>query len=727
MRLLSVLLSLVLIFSGCGGGDSSSSSSSDVKELDSIPFSEKKTVELFNKRMVDYADQTSEIESKVWDILKNLTDNFTSDFASANDEKREEFYIELSKLNDLLDENLFMAYNLINILNSSPTLKEKLSRALSSYKSRNGEVVVKKRFLVTTAFIVGGIALSVGGLVTHALNKKRIKLTIKNIKSLTEDQVKAFNEQINIPRDTTKEELLDKFNNMNFVQKIVTSNKMNFFVSEIENFKAMEEYQNNYIQTGRKLVTAAVTAEVGLSTTATGGQYIDKAASFVASKVGLSPGLAEIAGKTVDLVVSYAGTQPLDIVATMASKTKKKKTIPSSNMPKEKALEILKDKDASVIDKEKARNKIQEEIAQKSGLVTKKNDSNIEVTIPEKMAIKKQKDVKGGDIIKMPSTGSNSDITIVTDKKIPELIKNMKDNNLKLEPADIEEYFTKESLNKNIVFSLHQERISKSENSITYEITARIFGVKEPLKVKISSNNAKIEGSKIKTIQKDGDLSWKVTVSSKDADVLIELDNGQKNSVFLLGTGIAKIDHSFDGNKYVGTYTKTDDPSGECESGGSVKLLVKDGIVDGSASASWGEVSISGYKVRDAEFSGTADDGTFWKGKFTDTKAYGTYRNSEWNCGGTWTLDRQEENKVIKKWTINYKSKECSFLKGTLQMPVYSNGKVGVPGYYDGSYKGNDVKLSYMSTFFFNGTFESGRMKHSSGCNGTYTGYLDKK
>ncbi len=98
--------------------------------------------------------------------------------------------------------------------------------------------------------------------------------------------------------------------------------------------------------------------------------------------------------------------------------------------------------------------------------------------------------------------------------------------------------------------------------------------------------------------------------------------------------------NNFDGNNYVGTYSRTSGNDYDWGASGAVESFVSNSKVNGVVYGREGASIAFGYEISDNRFRGTTSDGTSWEGIVTSSKINGTYRNSQWNCEGTFTLNR---------------------------------------------------------------------------------------
>lgn len=123
-----------------------------------------------------------------------------------------------------------------------------------------------------------------------------------------------------------------------------------------------------------------------------------------------------------------------------------------------------------------------------------------------------------------------------------------------------------------------------------------------------------------------GDLVNSVTFNSASKITM----NGDFLTIF------TRNDSSFNGNSYSGRYTFTSGSFANCDAGGTVDVLIKNDKVNGIVTDYYGgSVTVDGLSISNGKYSGTASDGTIWSGVIRTDGFEGTYRNSQWNCNGT--------------------------------------------------------------------------------------------
>ncbi len=441
-KLLICLVTLILVFSGCGGGGGSDSANtnngSGTQNNHQDKSSEEQKVKLFNTRMLEYSNHTSKISAKIVSILRDSSNNFTTDLEDMSYDDAIKVMDKTDDLNGLLDEDLLLKYELSNILNSSSTLQKGLSRNLSYIQQPK-----KKRFVfvIGTGFVVAGVGYTLKTTLFDTgkeVNEDRNKITESVISTLSPRDLKKFNKEakLGLPENITNSQMLAAYKKLSFTQRNIVSTRMMAFAnhsladedSDLDPDFAIA-YKENSVKAAVKLGKAAVVAEANLIAAALGGQGVDKLAGWMAKNIGLSEAGQAIVAGSADMLVSLTGNQPLDhignLVTASASKKTKKIKIKKSKMDLKKAKETLKDDDASQEDKEEARNKIIEEIGKKTKTIKKDGSSQIELEVPEKTSIQTNKDVKDLDEVKVGDTGDDSIILVIAKDIIPEIKKNI--------------------------------------------------------------------------------------------------------------------------------------------------------------------------------------------------------------------------------------------------------------------------------------------------------------
>lgn len=540
---LSLALSTSLLLVGCGGGGGSSSTSDESQisgsliQIDKIPSTNIERLSLFNKRTIEYSDQTNAIYSKVLTTLKDVSNNFTKNLLEVDHEDGKKLYEGIDSIDAMIDDNILMAYNVVNLI-----YPKKITKGVNSREKR----------LLGTFVLVSGIAAILGGTIGQAAidaNKRKSKITTNIMSNMNKNHLAEFSSSLGLPKDTTNAQLLDYYAKQGYRKQNAINTRMHGFViaklgdggfSSDTAIEYNKKYNDNTLLSAYKLGEAGVDASVGLHTTAAGGQLVDKAGAWIGNNIGMSSSNAKNFGTVVDLAVGYAGYQPTDIVkkivVSQSSSRKKKKTIPRSPMTTQKAINTLKGGSSSAKDIEDARNRLQQDIALKANIGKRNGDGSVEVELGAKMAISTINNVKAGGRIKIPKIGEKEDIVLIGDRKIPTRFKDIIVNSgdlLNLGMTTLEEFFAPQDPS----FTISSKVSKKDVDSITYIVSATLKGIKKPTSIKISVTNA-ATSSITKTLYKDGTVSWSVTVLEKDATIaLTRLDTKITKSLTLKGVG----------------------------------------------------------------------------------------------------------------------------------------------------------------------------------------------
>ncbi len=558
-KLLTCLVALPLVFNGCGGGGGadtgSSKSNTRTKNGYQHKGSEEKKVRLFNSRMLEYSNHTSKINTQIVSILKDASNNFNTDLENMSYKDAMKVMDEVETLSGMLDEDLLLKYELSNILSSSSILQRNLTRSIKK------PVEERLVFIAGVGFVVAGVGYALkttifdGGRQAH---EDRNKITEQVISALSPRDFKRFHKEarLGLPDDATSAHFLAAYRQLSFNDRNIISSRMMAFATEglaDENSDLDPDfalaYKENSVKTAINLGKAAVVAEANLITTVLGGQGVDKIAGWLAKNIGLSEAGQAIVAGTSDMLVSVSGNQPLDYIGNMVtgstSKKKNKIKIKKSKMDLEKAKKTLKDDDASLENKEKARNKLREEIARKTKIITKEDASQIEIEVPKKTSLQTTKNVRNSGKVKVGDTGGDSTILILSEKIIPEIKKNISviaDPILEIGGTLVEtlsksEPETKPSQNDQDLdlIKVSYVKISEDALSIDYKVVARATNLKENATATISITNAAVS-NRTKTLRKGGSVSWVVSVAEKDATCSISV-KGQVYDARLKGLG----------------------------------------------------------------------------------------------------------------------------------------------------------------------------------------------
>ena len=294
--------------------------------------------------------------------------------------------------------------------------------------------------LILTAIFIAGIGLlGYGGYKTvkKAVNKN-VDIAEKSIQDATDAQLNRINEELGLPVGTSKANALAEFqrirneeslSNVNTAAKNILA--IETLETDVSSLAHANEVKQTQVEIAVELGEGGVNMYAGAITTVTGGQGV--------SQLGQAVGLSETGAAIVDLGVSAAGYQPLDVlgkhVSVVASSKEKKEQIidkPESEIEEDTAIAIIEKAAEDNLDEVtldefgNALDTIATEIADKYklDLETVDYDDYKLVKIPLKYHLQTIEDLENAELIKIPDLGL-SDFLISSDDTVPDVIEDI--------------------------------------------------------------------------------------------------------------------------------------------------------------------------------------------------------------------------------------------------------------------------------------------------------------
>lgn len=435
---------LILILNGCGGGGGSSSAgstSTTPSSVDDLPLTISSSVDDAGSAQAGISDiasitQYNSTRSKmvttltagmsgIIDAIETGSDNFskrvTAQNLTTNDVKGFTNGMVLN-LNHFAKTTLY-EHDLMTLEKSFGQQSVLLQSTLNEKEPR-------------VFFLVAGIALTgyfgYQGIVSTI--QTRLDPSEKVLQQVTEGSSthQQINLELGLESDATRTATLDAYQNLGLMEKLNKAHR----ISEIdldnpEGSIAANDLFESTASSFQEAGKAALSTEVGFSASATGGQLMDKILS--------TTGLSGTAAGTVDLAISAAQLQPLDIIAnnvtvSAESNTSTTKIIPatSGNMSIQDAKTILTDiangnlnniKDVSELESAGAvlAKDIANNVSNSNG-VTENSDGSLVVQVPTDTFFQNIDELGSGDSFTITNEGP-FDITISGEGKIPEIIE----------------------------------------------------------------------------------------------------------------------------------------------------------------------------------------------------------------------------------------------------------------------------------------------------------------
>lgn len=604
--ILSTALSALLLLQGCGGGGgggASSSGDADITTMGTIDVPQ--TVEdrqaLYNVKIDTYSAQIEKSRRLLDKMLVNVSNDFQK-VPDASNMTMSEIDAMYDQLNGALPEYA----KLMLISNEIATLEAEMN---SDIKTAPG-MQAHPRFIFTS-IIVSGVILGMAGMYKWAIdaNNERKIIVTKAIAKATPKQLTRYNEALGIDKGSSKQEALRVFNAMGFrdSEAMVKRFEGCFYdnIAEDGDIDASEKIKAQAVKTVQKAGYVAVSTVVGQLLNAAGGQGVDKILSGSAKLLGASAEDAALIGAVGDLVVSAKGKQPLDFLTNHLTIVQQSKDVYEESVAEAKqsisdAIKLIRKVaenqlpgNVSIDDLSDAATALMRNIALHTGQGKENPDGSVTIKIPYRTAITTATNVKNGDTVPVPES-DDSDLLIVGDGKIPEVLKDQTisgETTIEIGAQDIK---ATESM------TLSATVISSDKDSVVYKVTAKLSGITKHTTVTLDVQNAATGGSK-KSLDKDGSVSWSVTVLDKDASVSVtRSDTGASESLTLKGTGNTPVDiyDAFAIVNYKYTCYLYDDlgkPAGNSESDGSEVL----GIMGTSPQSFDTDFSVEGYVSSD--------------------------------------------------------------------------------------------------------------------------------
>lgn len=249
------------------------------------------------------------------------------------------------------------------------------------------------------------------------------------------DQHKQINSALGLKPEASKTETKQAFENLGLNSKLSKAKEIEAIDRDPDTgqLTVQDKIPQAIKETSVELGKTAVTTTVGAATTVTGGQGIDKLAQ--------AAGLSSKAAATVDLAVSAANAQPLDILANSLtvnanSNTTTPVTIPKSqsSMTVDQAKDLMKNVSGKGLDSVKnpqdlidAANVLASDMAKMYPDQFKpvtNADGSTTVQMPDKTHIMNVDNPVNNQTLKIPDLGL-SDVLISLQNYVPELIKNL--------------------------------------------------------------------------------------------------------------------------------------------------------------------------------------------------------------------------------------------------------------------------------------------------------------
>jgi hypothetical protein len=650
-------LSTVLVLGGCGGGDGSSSStnnSSVFVTLSPDDIQNNLDANIYHQQFAQNLKENSQLvlqSNGIVDLavkLKNTQLNDTN-------------FMSLTKSYDDAMINLVLQSNtlLINSINLNTLHSD------TSY-TQSGNITRNNRIVFTTAVGLGLLAYGAYNLFKKSANAitENGKNNIINLASSNNGRsavVKMFQDRgINLSNDASLAQITDKI-------KTITINQLNSISREtLEYSQANFLEQSEVLESARtKMVETAVTmGEIAVEGTVTG-------ATGVTGSVGnLLPN--KYVGAAFDVVTTVTSTDPLSLVnkhvsASAISKNKIQTPIEPTNMQISEAKEIIEQiskegaSEISVGELEDSVNAIVNDIAKKDG----DGDDNL-LSVPEYATSQsytifeaEKENVtdsnKASGVLKIYDAYKfdTLDVMITNDEEIDhtmtDVVPYLDDNLLfELQPKAVE---------KSTLLSF--VKVSETEDSITYTVTATITGVLNSVSITATPTNASLTTA-TQTLTADGSLSWNVIVLDKDAIITVSRSDSSSISTTVLKGKVTVPSYI---EIYKGVLTSVH-YSGDNVSGFCLEAVGDESswLVDQNGYLYAGTVSegkITGDALYLTTF-GDVFDGTIYSGQWTDGNfCSGTY------AGGYLTLS------AIKEIRDECAMNGCEFLQEINDLITY--------------------------------------------------------
>jgi len=590
-----------------------------------IPSDEPALIQTYNEVVWDYTVSLQDLMEDNYDLLDIASNGFTETIDSYQMSDT-----EMDQFSDTMDQMLpDMALTLLYSYDLSK-LEANLSKDSVVQKSLHTARYRQPRLLISGSLAIAGAALTIKSLYDYGFEsyEKQFKIAEDVIQNTSpgSKEHRRINSELGLDEDTPKDETFRNFKQESFFRK----NRLSKAVIQANSIEgddtATEKRRNTIKNTANEGGAVAVKTTVGLATTATGGQGVDK----IAKAAGASEPVAGL----IDLYVTHKGSQPLDVFAenvtvSVQSKNTKEVSVPESEMPLPDAKKMMKDVAAGdfsdVVDPRQlidAFNAILNTIAKNVPGAAENPDGSVRVKVPESIHIENRTELKNGEAIKVPGLGE-SGVTVTAEGKKPESIEDVDLTfiaDLVLEAEKI--------LNESPSPSLSLSAVVTDEDalSVTYLVSAEVTEITGTTRIEISVENASTSGS-TKTLTSDGAVSWSVTVLDKDGMVTVRRQDTDEQKTIILAGKSADYDGTYSGS-FVTTYEAED---AWCWDSGELTVYVSGNSLTGDASG-----TLNGNAI-----SGTGEYGMIFSGSINGNLMSGSWHDPEGGCAGTFSLTRQ--------------------------------------------------------------------------------------
>ncbi|MEA1050918.1 hypothetical protein U5801_14035 [Lamprobacter modestohalophilus] len=444
-----------------------------------------------------------------------------------------------------------------------------------------------------------------------------------------------INVELDLDRSASIDETRQAFEDTSFHRKNRLSHDI-IQISALEDVSAdaaieqRDAFRDTAVEGGK----VGLTTTVGAYTTVTGGQAIDKIVKFL--------GMSEKAAALFDLLITYAGSQPLDILGEMLaeefvlknqSKETKTVKVPPSELSNEDAIKILSETAQGDLSKVSDVEQLNDAFDTTFGEIAKNlpntittEDGGFVTEVPVSTHIEHRNQVNSGDSIQILDLGP-SDLVITAKDTMPQVIEDIKlDESTEL-ALELEEASPPPAL------TLSSQLIRSDGGLTNYRVAASVFGVSAPTTVIANVRNASVMDA-IKSLSHDGTVTWMATVLDKDGYFTVTRnDTGEALTLTLPSQNSIPSDQDQDQDqdhdgRYEGWAITTHESVNWFCIDYEMQVVVSGNSMSGDVTGVVNGDDISGSGPHNTQFSGTIIDG----------KMTGNWSNE--GCSGTFTLNK---------------------------------------------------------------------------------------
>jgi hypothetical protein len=386
-------------------------------------------IDTFNNAFSNHVGSVANTQQSNIDLLNILSDSLETDItnpSNINSDSALAFIEKMSEETATYSNSFLTGYQFLDNWINMQDLSE------SSHHS-----------LILTAAFIAGVCL-VGAAfckaVKNAVNKN-VDVAELSIQDSTDEQLQEINKVLEIPEDSTREEALSEYQRVQDEESLSNTNDMTKRILEIEvqepdisSLEHVDDIKQAQSEAAVELGKAGVKTYVALGTSVTGGQGV--------TQIAQAAGLSETVATVVDLGVSAAGYQPLDILGeqcdvVVASNEKKEMTIdkPEVQIEEAEAIDVLQKVSENQLD-DVTLSQFTNSVDSLASNVAVECELDLEtedmgeyyiIKVPDKIHLQSAENLENTGVIPIPDFGP-SGIMIGTDEKVPDVIEDVDTN-----------------------------------------------------------------------------------------------------------------------------------------------------------------------------------------------------------------------------------------------------------------------------------------------------------